>query len=300
MENFKSGFLALVGKPNAGKSTLLNSLIQQKVSIVSPKPQTTRNKVLGIWTEDDCQMVFVDMPGIIKPKNTLGQYMEKSIDSAVRDVDAIVYVTDGHKGISDEDIDLMQKYGARGVPMVVVVSKTDICQPEKLMLELAKLNELNFVKEIYCISAKRNRNVSQLKDGLKKYLTDTIKYFADDDVTDKSQRFLVTEIIREKILLLCDNEIPHGIGVTLNKMEYNKLKKMWDIDANIIVEKASHKPIILGKQGKMIKQIGTYSRESIEKMLESKIYLSLWIKVKEDWRNSDYMLKEIGYDKKEL
>ena len=175
MENFKSGFLALVGKPNAGKSTLLNSLIQQKVSIVSPKPQTTRNKVLGIWTEDDCQMVFVDMPGIIKPKNTLGQYMEKSIDSAVRDVDAIVYVTDGHKGIGDEDIDLMQKYGAKGVPMVVVVSKTDICQPEKLMLELAKLNELDFVKEIYCISAKRNRNVNQLKDGLKKYLTDTIK-----------------------------------------------------------------------------------------------------------------------------
>ncbi|MBR2372499.1 MAG: GTPase Era [Clostridia bacterium] len=300
MENFKSGFLALVGKPNAGKSTLLNSLIQQKVSIVSPKPQTTRNKVLGIWTEEDCQMVFVDMPGIIKPKNTLGQYMEKSIDSGVRDVDAIVYVTDGHKGISDEDIDLMQKYGAKGVPMVVVVSKTDICQPEKLMLELAKLNDLDFIKEIYCISAKRNRNVNDLKQGLKKYLTDTIKYFADDDVTDKSQRFLVTEIIREKILLLCDNEIPHGIGVTLNKMEYNKLKKMWDIDANIIVEKASHKPIILGKQGKMIKQIGTYSRESIEKMLESKIYLSLWIKVKEDWRNSDYMLKEIGYDKKEL
>ncbi|MBQ9715233.1 MAG: GTPase Era [Clostridia bacterium] len=300
MENFKSGFLALVGKPNAGKSTLLNSLIQQKVSIVSPKPQTTRNKVLGIWTEEDCQMVFVDMPGIIKPKNTLGQYMEKSIDSGVRDVDAIVYVTDGHKGISDEDIDLMQKYGAKGVPMVVVVSKTDICQPEKLMLELAKLNDLDFIKEIYCISAKRNRNVNDLKQGLKKYLTDTIKYFADDDVTDKSQRFLVTEIIREKILLLCDNEIPHGIGVTLNKMEYNKLKKMWDIDANIIVEKASHKPIILGKQGRMIKQIGTYSRDSIEKMLESKIYLSLWIKVKEDWRNSDYMLKEIGYDKKEL
>ena len=300
MENFKSGFLALVGKPNAGKSTLLNSLIQQKVSIVSPKPQTTRNKVLGIWTEDDCQMVFVDMPGIIKPKNTLGQYMEKSIDSGVRDVDAIVYVTDGHKGISDEDLDLMQKYGSKGVPMVVVVSKTDICQPEKLMLELAKLNDLSFVKEIYCISAKRNRNVDQLKEGLKKYLSDSIKYFDDDDVTDKSQRFLVTEIIREKILLLCDNEIPHGIGVTLNKMEYNKLKKMWDIDANIIVEKASHKPIILGKQGRMIKQIGTYSRESIEKMLESKIYLSLWIKVKEDWRNSDYMLKEIGYDKKEL
>ena len=247
MENFKSGFLALVGKPNAGKSTLLNSLIRQKVSIVSPKPQTTRNKVLGIWTQDDCQMVFVDMPGIIKTKNTLGQYMEKSIDSGVRDVDCVVYVTDGHKGVSDDDLALMQKYGAKNSPMVAVVTKTDICQPEKLMEELNKLNSLPFVKEIYRVSAKRNKNIDALKDGLKKYLTDTVKYFDDDDVTDKSQRFLVTEIIREKILLLCDNEIPHGVGVTINKMEYDKGRKLWDIDANIIVEKSSHKPIVIGK-----------------------------------------------------
>lgn len=300
MEKFKSGFLALVGKPNAGKSTLLNSLIRQKVSIVSPKPQTTRNKVLGIWTEDDCQMVFVDMPGIIRPKNTLGKYMEKSIDSGVRDVDCIVYVADGHKGINDDDIALMEKYGAKNLPMVVVVSKTDICQPEKLMEQLDKLNSLSFVREIYCISAKRNKNIDKLKEGLKKYLTDDAKYFDDDDITDKSQRFLVAEIIREKILLLCDNEIPHGVGITINKMEYDSVKNIWDIDANIIVEKASHKPIIIGKQGKMLKQIGIYARESIEKLLESKVYLALWVKVKEDWRNSDFMLKEIGYDKKEL
>lgn len=290
----------MVGKPNAGKSTLLNSLIRQKVSIVSPKPQTTRNKVLGIWTEDDCQMVFVDMPGIIRPKNTLGKYMEKSIDSGVRDVDCIVYVADGHKGINDDDIALMEKYGAKNLPMVVVVSKTDICQPEKLMEQLDKLNSLSFVREIYCISAKRNKNIDKLKEGLKKYLTDDAKYFDDDDITDKSQRFLVAEIIREKILLLCDNEIPHGVGITINKMEYDSVKNIWDIDANIIVEKASHKPIIIGKQGKMLKQIGIYARESIEKLLESKVYLALWVKVKEDWRNSDFMLKEIGYDKKEL
>lgn len=300
MKDFKSGFLALVGKPNAGKSTLLNSLIRQKVSIVSPKPQTTRNKVLGIWTQDDCQMIFVDMPGIIKPKNTLGQYMEKSIDSGVRDVDCVIYVTDGHKGISDDDLALMQKYGAKNAPMVVVVTKTDICQPEKLMEQLGKLNQLSFVKEIYCVSAKKNKNVDQLKDGLKKYLTDRVKYFEDDDVTDKSQRFLVAEIIREKILLLCDNEIPHGVGVTLNKMEYDKTRKLWDIDANIIVEKSSHKPIVIGKHGSMLKQIGSYARESIEKMLQSRVYLALWVKIKEDWRNSDFMLREIGYDKKEL
>ena len=300
MENFRSGFIALVGTPNAGKSTLLNSLVRQKVSIVSPKPQTTRNKILGIWTQDDCQMVFVDMPGIIKPKNTLGKYMEKSIDSGVRDVDCVVFVTDGHKGISDDDVALMTRYSAGGAPMVVVVTKTDICQPETLMTQLAKLNGLPFVGEVYCVSAKRNKNIDMLKDGLKKYLKDDVKYFDDDDVTDKSQRFLAAEIIREKILLLCDDEIPHGVGVTINKMTYDKVKKMWDIDANIIVEKASHKPIIIGKQGRMLKQIGSYAREGLEKMLQAKVYLALWIKIKEDWRNSDFMLKEIGYDKKEL
>lgn len=300
MENFRSGFIALVGKPNAGKSTLLNSLVRQKVSIVSPKPQTTRNKILGIWTQDDCQMVFVDMPGIIKPKNTLGKYMEKSIDSGVRDVDCVVFVADGHKGISDDDVALMTRYSAGGAPMVVVVTKTDICQPETLMTQLAKLNGLPFVGEVYCVSAKRNKNIDMLKDGLKKYLKDDVKYFDDDDVTDKSQRFLAAEIIREKILLLCDDEIPHGVGVTINKMTYDKVKKMWDIDANIIVEKASHKPIIIGKQGRMLKQIGSYAREGLEKMLQAKVYLALWIKIKEDWRNSDFMLKEIGYDKKEL
>lgn len=300
MENFRSGFIALVGKPNAGKSTLLNSLVRQKVSIVSPKPQTTRNKILGIWTQDDCQMVFVDMPGIIKPKNTLGKYMEKSIDSGVRDVDCVVFVTDGHKGISDDDVALMTRYSAGGAPMVIVVTKTDICQPETLMTQLAKLNGLPFVDEVYCVSAKRNKNIDMLKDGLKKYLKDDVKYFDDDDVTDKSQRFLAAEIIREKILLLCDDEIPHGVGVTINKMTYDKVKKMWDIDANIIVEKASHKPIIIGKQGRMLKQIGSYAREGLEKMLQAKVYLALWIKIKEDWRNSDFMLKEIGYDKKEL
>lgn len=299
MQNFKSGFIALVGKPNAGKSTLLNALIGQKISIVSPKPQTTRSKMLGICTEQDCQMIFVDMPGLIRPKNGLGTYMARSIDSAVRDVDCIAFVTDGSKGISDGDVALMKKYG-ESAPLVVAVTKTDICRPDALMPSLQKLNGLDFVKEVFCVSAKKNKNVDALKDGLKKYLTDNVKYFDDDDVTDKSQRFLVTEIIREKVLLLTDQEVPHGVGVTLNKMEFDEEKNSWDIDANIIVEKAGHKPIIIGKQGAMLKRIGTYARESMEKTLQAKVFLSLWVKVKEDWRNSDFMLKEIGYDKKDL
>lgn len=297
-KDFSSGFIALVGKPNAGKSTLLNSLIQQKVSIVSPKPQTTRDNILGIWTDDDSQMVFVDTPGMVKPQTALGDYMAKVIDQAVIDVDCIVLVIDGHDGIDQGELDLVEKYGSKDIPLVVVVTKTDISQPETLMPELNKLNGNEKIKEIYAVSAKRNKNIDDLKQGLKKYLTGKELYFEEDDVTDKSQRYLVCEMIREKILLCCDNEVPHGVGVVLNKMEYDKYHHIWDIDANIIIEKQSHKPIVLGKNGQMIKQIGSHARESIEKMLDCKVYLALWVKVKDDWRNSEYMLNEIGYTSK--
>lgn len=295
MSDFSSGFIAIVGKANAGKSTLLNSLIQQKVSIVSPKPQTTRDAILGIWTDERCQMVFVDTPGALRPKNALGDYMVRAIDRSVIDVDCILLVIDGHDGIDEDEIELVKKYGAKNIPLVVAITKTDISQPEKLMPELKKLNEFDFIKEIYAVSAKRNRNIDELKSGLVKYLKGSEMYFEEDDVTDKSQRYIVCELIREKILLCCENEIPHGIGVVLNKMEYDEDNLIWDIDANIIVEKQSHKPIILGKQGQKIKEIGFHARQSIEKMLEARVYLALWVKVKEDWRNNPYMLGEIGY-----
>lgn len=292
----KTGFIAIVGLPNAGKSTLLNALIKQKVSIVSPKPQTTRDNIMGIWTDKDSQIVFVDTPGYLHSKNALGDYMVKNIDTATQDVDCILLVIDGHNGISDRELSQVNKYRKLEMPLVIAVTKIDITQPEKLMPELQKLNGMEGISEVYCVSSRRNRGVDELRKGLKRYLTGTEMYFEEDDVTDKSQRFLVCEIIREKVLLSCDEEIPHGIGVAINKMQYEN--GSWDIDATVFVEKASHKPIVLGKNGAMIKGIGTHARESIEKMLCDKVFLTLWIKVKEDWRNNPSILNELGYTNK--
>lgn len=289
----KTGFIAIVGLANAGKSTLLNALIRQKVSIVSPKPQTTRDSIMGIWTDEDSQIVFVDTPGFLKSQNALGDYMLKSIDNAVADVDCILTVVDGHDGINEKELAQIRKYLRKGVPVVVAVTKIDITQPPKLMPELQKLNEIDGIAEVYCVSAKRNKGVDELREALKKYLTGSEMYFEEDDVTDKSQRYLVCEIIREKVLLSCEKEIPHGIGVVINKMQWDG--STWDIDATVLVEKASHKPIVLGKQGTMIKAIGTHARESIEKMLDAGVYLTLWVKVKEDWRNNPSVLNELGY-----
>lgn len=289
----KTGFIAIVGFANAGKSTLLNALIKQKISIVSPKPQTTRDSIMGIWTDDDSQIVFVDTPGFLTSKNALGDYMLRSIDNATQDVDCILLVIDGHDGISDRELSQIDKYSKRNIPIVVAVTKIDITQPQKLMPELSKLNGIKSVSEVYCVSAKRNNGVEELKQALKKYLSGDTMYFEEDDVTDKSQRYLVGEIIREKVLLACENEIPHGIGIAINKMQLEN--SAWDIDATIMVEKASHKPIVLGKHGAMIKGIGIHARESIEKLLESKVFLTLWVKVKEDWRNNPSVLNELGY-----
>ncbi len=290
----KTGFIAIVGFANAGKSTLLNALIQQKVSIVSPKPQTTRDNIMGVWTDDDSQIVFVDTPGFLHSKNALGDYMLRSIVNAVKDVDSILVVIDGHDGISDKELSQITKYAKSNIPIVVAVTKIDITQPRRLMPELSKLNEVEEISEVYCVSAKRNKGVLELKQALKKYLSGDAMYFEEDDVTDKSQRYIVGEIIREKVLLCCENEIPHGIGIAINKMQYER--NAWDIDATVIVEKSSHKPIVLGKHGAMIKGIGTHARESIEKFLSAKVFLTLWVKVKEDWRNNPSMLNELGYN----
>ena len=289
----KTGFIAIVGLANAGKSTLLNALIQQKVSIVSPKPQTTRDSIMGVWTDENSQIVFVDTPGFLQSKNALGDYMLKSIDNAVDDVDCVMVVVDGHDGISDREISQITKYTKQNAPVVVVITKIDISQKEKLLPELAKLNQINGIDQVFCVSAKRNNGVEELKQALKKYLTGTEMYFEEDDITDKSERYLVCEIIREKVLLSCEAEIPHGIGIALNKFAYEN--GGWSIDATILVEKASHKPIVLGKHGAMIKSIGIHARESIEKLMQSPVFLTLWVKVKEDWRNNPSILNELGY-----
>ena len=299
-ESFKSGFIAVVGRANAGKSTLVNAFVGQKISIVSPKPQTTRENILGIWTDETCQMIFVDTPGALNPKTLLGDFMVRSIEQAVVDVDCILLVIDGHDGIKQADFDLIDKYGKADAPLVVAVTKTDISQPEKMMAELAKLNKYDCIKEIFAVSARRNRGVEELKTHLKNYLNDDRVYFDEDYVTDRPQRFLVCEEIREKTLLCLNEEVPHGIGISLNKMTFNEEEDRWEIDADIIVEKASHKSIVLGKKGQMIKSIGMAARESIQKMLEARVRLDLWVRVKEDWRNSERMLNEIGYNKKDL
>lgn len=291
----KTGFIAIVGLANAGKSSLLNALIKQKVAIVSPKPQTTRDNILGIWTDEATQMVFVDTPGFLKSKNALGDYMLKNIDSAVTDVDAILLAIDGHDGIDDKELQQIEMYGKKGLPLVVAVTKMDITQPEKLVPHLAKLNEYSCISEVFCVSSHKNKGMQELKTALTKYLTGTEMFFEEDDVTDKSQRYLVQEIIREKILLALDEEIPHGVGIELNKMQWNEEDNRWEIDANVIIEKQSHKPIILGKRGEMIKAIGTAARQSIQKMLDQRVYLELWVKVKEDWRNNKYVMTELGY-----
>ena len=299
-ESFKSGFIAVVGRANAGKSTLVNAFVGQKISIVSPKPQTTRENILGIWTDETCQMIFVDTPGALNPKTLLGDFMVRSIEQAVVDVDCILLVIDGHDGIKQADFDLIDKYGKADAPLVVAVTKTDISQPEKMMAELAKLNKYDCIREIFAVSARRNRGVEELKTHLRNYLNDDRVYFDEDYVTDRPQRFLVCEEIREKTLLCLNEEVPHGIGISLNKMTFNEEEDRWEIDADIIVEKASHKSIVLGKKGQMIKSIGMAARESIQKMLEARVRLDLWVRVKEDWRNSERMLNEIGYNKKDL
>ena len=296
----KSGYIAIVGKANAGKSTLLNSLVGQKISIVSPKPQTTRDNISGIFTQSDCQMIFVDTPGALKPSNRLGDYMVKSIETATVDVDCVLLVIDGHDGIDQSELELVEKYSRLSSPLVVAVTKTDITQPERLLPELDKLNSFPGVTEVYAVSAKRGRDVEELRNGLKKYLKDEIMYFGEDEVTDRPLRFLVCELLREKILLCCDSEVPHGVGVMLNKMEFDENKGVWFIDQNIIVEKQSHKPIILGKNGSRLKSIATHARQSMERLLDGRVYLELWIKVKENWRDNPYMLNQIGYDKGSL
>ncbi len=299
MADFHSGFIAIVGKPNAGKSTLMNALVGEKVSIVTWRPQTTRNNILGILNGENYQAVFIDTPGVLKPKNHLGDYMKESIERATDDVNGIVYVIDAGKRVDETDVELINKYIQTGIPLIIAVNKVDEVTPDKLHSVLVEINKLSGYKVVIHISALRGKNLEKLKELIVELLTDDIQYYDDDMYTDSNINFLVTEIIREKAMRLLEKEVPYGIGVSLNKFE-EKENGMVDIDANIFCEKAAHKPIIIGKGGAMLKKIGTYSRQDIEALLNQKVYLALWVKVKEDWRDSDLLLKELGYNKKDL
>lgn len=294
---FKSGFVAVVGKPNVGKSSLINALVKEKVAIVSPKPQTTRNRILGIANGKDYQIAFVDTPGEYHAKSKLAQFMGKSIDAAKQGVDLILLVLDATK-INQTDYEILTNLENSKTPVLVVLNKIDKASFEKVYPTLAKLNEYKFVKDFASVSAKENKNIDELISKICGYLNDGERLFDEDTFTDKSVRFMASEIIREKVLLFVQEEIPHFVGVEI--LEFKEDNHKIKISADIICEKDSHKQIIIGKGGAMIKKIGTYAREDIEKLAGKKVYLELFVKARAGWQEDKTILSSLGYTDSEI
>lgn len=293
----KSGFVAVVGRANAGKSTLVNVLVKEKVAIVSPKPQTTRDRILGVLTTEDYQIAFIDTPGIYKADNLLNSVMQKTTSDSCLDVDAVLFVLDAHEGISDADRKLLDKYTALSVPVILALSKTDIMPESLLISELKELSQLNC--EIVPVSARKNRNVNELLRVILKYLPEGDKLFTQDIVSDRSEKFMISEIMREKILLKFDKEIPHGVAIIINKFQLRSDKKVYEVNLDIVCEKANHKAILIGKQGSAIREVSSFARADMEKFLGKKVFLTTYVKVKEDWRNSAQLMREYGYGENE-
>ena len=290
----KSGTVAVVGRANAGKSTLINVIVGEKVAIVSPKPQTTRDRILGVLTTSDYQLVFEDTPGFYKSTTELNKKMQKTARKTAKDVDVILFVLDGHNGISDDDLKLLSSMVA-DVPVIVAMSKTDIMPKENIPENLVKIASVTGVSEIIPVSARKNRNVGELIKTILKYVPTQDKIFKEDVVSDKSEKFMISEIMREKILLKLDKEIPHGVAVIVNVFE-KKRNGVYDINLDIVCEKTNHKAIIIGKQGQMLKEISAYARQDMEKFLGCKVFLTTFVKVKENWRDKSALIKEFGYD----
>lgn len=295
---FKSGFVSILGKPNVGKSTLLNKLLHQKVSIVSPKPQTTRNSITGILNGKDYQIVFLDTPGIHKSKNKLDNYMQKEIETSSTGADLLLYLLDATKQIGQSEIENIEFYAKSTIPLIVVVNKIDDASYERLLPQLTKLNQVEGISEVVPISAKTGKNTEELLDVILKYLKEGPCYYPQDIPTDKSEIFLAGEIVREKALWLLNEEIPHGIAVVVNSFKvHDDLAK---IDASIICEKENHKKIIIGKDGAKLKEIAEKSRIEMEKIFGEKVFLSLWVKVKDRWRDNLVDVVNLGYDEKKI
>jgi len=292
---FKAGFVSIIGCPNVGKSTLLNKAIGQKVAIVSDKPQTTRSNIRGVLSEDGFQIIFIDTPGLQKPRNKLGEYMARETLQASDRVDAIVLVIDGTRPLGPRDKNVLSDLASVKTPVIVAVNKADVVDREQMAALLASLIEFDFVAHILPVSALRGTNVDVLINILKDYLKPGPQYFPDDMITDQPERVLVAEFIREKALQLLLEEVPHGIGVEIQQMKERERDGLVEIFATIYCERANHKAIIIGKHGSLLKRIGELARADIEFLLDARVYLNLWVKVQEGWRNSDSFIRELGY-----
>lgn len=296
---FKSGFVTIIGKANVGKSTLLNALVGEQVAIVSPRPQTTRDKIIGIMNGDNYQAVFIDTPGIHKAKNELSKFMMKNVESALDGVDIVIYVINGEKNLDDNDLKLINQYALSNVPFIVVINKMDIADREKVLAMINTLKDIEGVDSIIPVSAMKNKKLDLLKERIEANLKEGVQFYPEDMITDKSVRFIVSEIIREKAMKFLGEEVPYGVAVSINLFK-ERDDNLIDIDADLICEKKAHKPIIIGKGGAMLKKIGTSARYDIEKLLDSKVYLNLWVRVKDDWRDKEQLLNELGYNIKDI
>lgn len=293
---YKFGYIAILGRPNAGKSTLVNNLVGEKVAIVSPKPQTTRNNILGILTQNNYQLVLVDTPGIHKSKNVLDKYMMKNVRSAIGGANVNVYLLDCTKNVRDDEFDYIQKLSEEQTPLVVVISKIDLKKYEEVLPLMMRLSEIKGIDDIVPISSLRNKNTDELLKVILKHLP-SCEYknfeFAEDEYTDKSLRFIVAETIREKALHLLEQEIPHGINVDIVKFE--EKQSLVAIEADIICERETHKSIIIGKGGSMLKKIGEGARVELEQLLQMKVFLKLFVKTKKNWREDIGLVNQFGY-----
>lgn len=298
--NDRSAFVAIVGRPNVGKSSILNRLLGQKIAIVSSKPQTTRNRITGVLTDGEYQLVFFDTPGMHKPKNSLGKYMVRSVNESVGGVDCCMLVVEAGKEPTNTELALIEKFKSLEMPAILAINKIDMLkEKDTLMKQILDYTKLYNFDAVVPVSAQDGSGMDELLDELKKQSSEGGHYFDDDTLTDQPERVIVAEIIREKILRLCDKEIPHGTAVVIEKMK-TRDNGILDIDATIFCERDTHKRIIIGKNGTMLKKISTFARQDIESFFDCKVFLQTWVKVKEDWRNRAQILQNFGFDEKKF
>ncbi|NMB97412.1 MAG: GTPase Era [Clostridiaceae bacterium] len=295
--DFKSGFISVVGRPNVGKSTLINKISEEKISIISNKPQTTRNVIKAIVTGSNYQMIFLDTPGIVmKPKNKLGEYMIKVATETLEEVDIVLFMAEATGGGPGKgDLEILKQLNKVSSPVFLLINKIDLIPKEQVLSLIAEYSQYMDFDCVVPISALNGDGIDILMENIKSGLPVGPEYFPGDMITDLPEKVIVAEMIREKMLLLLKDEVPHGIGVEILSFKERKERNIIDIEANIYCERDSHKGIIIGKNGKMLKQIGSMAREEIEKFLGIKVYMQLWVKVKKDWRNSQHMLNNLGY-----